>query len=83
MDVISLSTMCCLQDKADDILVGVKSTALRLGDNTKPWLAGFTTFISAGLTATGYLCDQTWPFYLGVTYVTAHLAHQVIFFYFL
>ncbi|ELT89497.1 hypothetical protein CAPTEDRAFT_154146 [Capitella teleta] len=70
-------TIYAHQDKEDDVLVGVKSTALRLGDNTKVWLSGFTTCIAAGLTGAGVLCDQTWPFYLGVSYVTAHLAHQI------
>ncbi|TDQ84184.1 4-hydroxybenzoate polyprenyltransferase [Dongia mobilis] len=34
-------TIYAHQDKTDDMLVGVKSTALRLGAQTKPWLVGF------------------------------------------
>lgn len=52
-----------LQDKADDILIGVKSTALRFGDNTKTWLTGFAAVTISGLGTAGYLADQTWPFY--------------------
>ncbi|XP_055958269.1 4-hydroxybenzoate polyprenyltransferase, mitochondrial isoform X2 [Patella vulgata] len=66
------------QDKYDDMLIGVKSTALKLGDNTKPWLVGFSTITIGGLSLSGFLCDQTWPFYLGVSAMTAHLAHQII-----
>ncbi|KAK6177230.1 hypothetical protein SNE40_015370 [Patella caerulea] len=66
------------QDKYDDMLIGVKSTALKLGDNTKPWLVGFSTVTIAGLSLSGFLCDQTWPFYLGVSAMTAHLAHQIM-----
>jgi len=31
----------------------------------------------AGLTTTGILCEQTLPYYLGVTGIAAHLLHQV------
>ena len=34
-------TIYAHQDKDDDIVVGIKSTALLFGDNTKLWLAGF------------------------------------------
>ncbi len=30
----------CQQDKSDDITLGMKSTALRFGSDTKTWLAG-------------------------------------------
>lgn len=33
-------TLYAHQDKADDVAAGVKSTALRFGDNTPSWLAG-------------------------------------------
>ena len=68
----------CCQDKEDDLLIGVKSTALRFGEQTKPWLLGFSGVMVGGLTACGMLCDQTWPYFLGVSAVTAHLLHQVI-----
>jgi len=35
-------TIYAHQDKEDDALIGVKSTALKLGANTRPWLAGFS-----------------------------------------
>lgn len=38
---LAYDTIYAHQDKDDDILIGVKSTALRLGKNTRPWLAGF------------------------------------------
>lgn len=66
-----------LQDKEDDVKVGVKSTALRFGDNSKLWLSGFTAAMIPGLLATGIACDQTWPYYLGVAGVIAHLSRQV------
>ncbi|CAG2245546.1 COQ2 [Mytilus edulis] len=33
------------QDKYDDMLIGVKSTALKFGDKTKHWLTGFGTIM--------------------------------------
>ena len=59
------------------MLIGVKSTALKLGDQTKPWLAGFSTVMISSLAAAGVMCDQTWPYYAGVAAVAAHLARQV------
>ncbi|ESO82324.1 hypothetical protein LOTGIDRAFT_170102 [Lottia gigantea] len=70
-------TIYAHQDKYDDMLIGVKSTALKLGDQTKPWLVGFSTITIAGITTSGYLCHQTWPFYLGVGAMATHLAHQI------
>ncbi|XP_046330383.2 4-hydroxybenzoate polyprenyltransferase, mitochondrial-like isoform X1 [Haliotis rufescens] len=70
-------TIYAHQDKYDDMLIGVKSSALKLGDQTKPWLAGFSSLMVSGLTLSGYLCDQTWPFYVGVAATAAHLTHQL------
>ena len=65
------------QDKYDDIAVGIKSTALRFGENTKPWLAAFGTAMVGGLALTGHMCEQTWPYYLSVVGIGAHLSRQV------
>lgn len=39
-------TIYAHQDKADDLLVGVKSTALTFGDSTKSYLAVFSRYLS-------------------------------------
>ncbi|XP_052066102.1 4-hydroxybenzoate polyprenyltransferase, mitochondrial-like isoform X2 [Mytilus californianus] len=65
------------QDKYDDMLIGVKSTALKFGDKTKHWLSGFATIMIGGLTLTGVALDQTWPYYTGVSITAAHLAYQL------
>jgi 4-hydroxybenzoate polyprenyltransferase len=44
---------CALQDKVDDVVVGVKSTALLFGDNTKAWLSTFAASQMALLVMTG------------------------------
>uniref|UniRef100_H3AS40 4-hydroxybenzoate polyprenyltransferase, mitochondrial n=1 Tax=Latimeria chalumnae TaxID=7897 RepID=H3AS40_LATCH len=70
-------TIYAHQDKADDVLVGVKSTALRFNEQTKQWLAGFSAAMLAGLTLTGINCGQTLPYYAAVAAIGTHLAHQV------
>lgn len=61
----------------DDLIVGIKSTALRFGDNTKTWLCAFSTVMISGLLTSGYVCDQTWPYYAAVGFVGVHLAQQI------
>ena len=56
----------------------MKSTALKFGDHSKLWLAGFATGVSGGLTLSGAMCHQPWLYFAGVSVVTAHLAHQVL-----
>jgi 4-hydroxybenzoate polyprenyltransferase len=71
-------TIYAHQDKEDDALVGVKSTALKLGSRTKPWLGGFSiatiilfeiAMASAGL---------GWPAMLAVAAVALHLTWQIL-----
>jgi 4-hydroxybenzoate polyprenyltransferase len=55
---LGYDTIYAHQDKDDDILIGVKSTALKLGNKTKSWLVFFYTsalwlFAFAGLNAGG------------------------------
>ncbi|XP_073397382.1 4-hydroxybenzoate polyprenyltransferase, mitochondrial isoform X2 [Dendrobates tinctorius] len=70
-------TIYAHQDKADDLLVGVKSTALRFNEQTKPWLSGFSVAMLSGLTLTGLSCDQTLPYYAAVALIGGHLVHQI------
>ncbi|XP_075148349.1 ubiquinone biosynthesis protein COQ2, mitochondrial [Haematobia irritans] len=74
---IVYDTIYAHQDKKDDIQIGVKSTALRFGENTKVWLSGFTAAMLAGLTAAGVACDQTLPYYASVGIVGGHLVQQI------
>lgn len=65
------------QDKADDKLLGIKSTALLFGDNTKPILAGFGAASMGMIGAAGYAAGLSWPFYLGSAAAAGHLARQI------
>lgn len=60
------------------MIVGIKSTALRFGDDTKDWLTAFSVTMISGLLTSGYICDQTWPYYSAVGLVGAHLAQQLV-----
>lgn len=70
-------TIYAHQDKIDDVAAGIKSTALRFGDNTKIWLSGFSTVMLSSLVAAGISCDQTWPYYTSLTMVAGHLVQQI------
>ncbi|KAL3688874.1 hypothetical protein R1sor_015183 [Riccia sorocarpa] len=70
-------TIYAHQDKEDDKKIGVKSTALRFGDKTKTWLAGFSATCISGLTLAGANANLGWPFYAGVVASACHLAWQV------
>ncbi|MHA1151226.1 MAG: 4-hydroxybenzoate octaprenyltransferase [Alphaproteobacteria bacterium] len=74
---LGYDTIYAHQDKEDDALVGVKSTALRLGANTKPWLIVFFGLAVVGLGAAGWMAELSWPFYLGLAGVAAQFAWQV------
>ncbi|MAL78639.1 MAG: 4-hydroxybenzoate octaprenyltransferase [Sneathiella sp.] len=74
---LGYDTIYAHQDKEDDILIGVKSTALKLGEQTRPWLAGFYAVLFACLLLSGYLAGLTLPFYILMAGAGAHLFWQV------
>ena len=63
---LGYDTIYAHQDKEDDALIGVKSSALALGDKTRPWLWVFYLCAVAGFAAAGALTDIAWPFYAAV-----------------
>jgi 4-hydroxybenzoate polyprenyltransferase len=76
--VMHYDTIYACQDKEDDALVGLKSTALLFGANTRPALAIFasTSVLLIGLA--GYGAGAGWPFALGLAAFAAHLAWQIV-----
>ncbi|XP_003129405.2 4-hydroxybenzoate polyprenyltransferase, mitochondrial [Sus scrofa] len=70
-------TIYAHQDKKDDALIGLKSTALRFREDTKQWLSGFSVAMLGALSLVGVNSDQTAPYYIALAAVGAHLAHQV------
>ena len=70
-------TIYAHQDKDDDALIGVKSTALKFGARTKAWLAGFAAVSVLLLAASVQLGGAGWPALVAVALVGAHLAWQI------
>lgn len=70
-------TIYAHQDKYDDVMVGIKSTALKFGSDTKYWLSGFTTAMISSLAVSGIMCDQTLPFYISICGIGGHIIHQI------
>lgn len=74
---LGYDTIYAHQDKADDAVIGVRSTALRLGSRTRSWLAGFYSAAIVLLTAAGVSAGGLgWPFAVGVVAVAFHFAWQ-------
>ena len=74
---ILYDTIYAHQDKVDDLLLGIKSTALKFGNNTKLYLSGFGASMIVGLVTSGIVVEQTLPYYVAVGLVGSHLVHQV------
>ncbi|XWS68500.1 hypothetical protein CRYUN_Cryun04dG0095900 [Craigia yunnanensis] len=70
-------TIYAHQDKEDDIKVGVKSTALRFGDSTKEWTAGFGIACISSLALSGFNADIGWPYYAFLAAASGQLAWQI------
>jgi 4-hydroxybenzoate polyprenyltransferase len=74
---LGYDTIYAHQDKADDALIGVRSTARLFGERTKPWLAAFYA-TSVGLVGlAGAIEGKGWPFWLLLALAGGHLARQI------
>ncbi len=73
---LGYDTIYAHQDKEDDALIGVKSTALRLGARTRPFLWLFYGVAVALLAASGWAAGMAWPYYAGLAAAAAHLGWQ-------
>ena len=73
---LGYDTIYAHQDKEDDLLFGVKSSALKLGARTRPWLFVFYAAAAALIGLAGYLAGLAWPFYAALAAATAQLAWQ-------
>lgn len=69
-------TIYAHQDKEDDKKIGVKSTALKFGDQTIPILKIFATANIAGLALTGYLAGLEYPMSYNLFSVAAPAVHM-------
>ncbi len=74
---IGYDTIYAHQDREDDALIGVKSTALKFGRRTRPWVALFYLLAVLGWGLAGWLAGLAWPFALGLLAAALQLAWQV------
>ncbi len=73
---LGYDTLYAHQDKEDDALIGVKSTALLLGDATPRWLVGFYGTTFGLLVAAAIVAGKGWLFYVGLLPVAWLLLQQ-------
>ena len=74
---LGYDTIYAHQDKEDDALLGLKSTALKFGDRSKPWLYAFYGAAAALMAASGAALGLAWPYFLGVGLGGLQLLWQV------
>lgn len=74
---LGYDTIYAHQDKEDDALIGVKSTALKFGDRTVPWLIGFYVLTALLIAVAAAMANSAWPFWPFWIAGCAHLAWQV------
>ena len=75
--VIGYDTIYAHQDREDDALVGVKSTALLFGERTKQMLALFYGLAVALIGAAGWTAGAGPVYAVGLAAFAAHLAWQI------
>ncbi|HFC05160.1 MAG TPA: 4-hydroxybenzoate octaprenyltransferase [Rhizobiales bacterium] len=74
---LGYDTIYAHQDKEDDVRIGVKSTALKLGDATGKWLIGFFGGALVLIDAAGWLAGAGVLFHVGVAAAAMHAVWQL------
>jgi 4-hydroxybenzoate polyprenyltransferase len=75
--VIAYDTIYAHQDREDDMMIGIKSTALLFGERTAPMLAIFYSITVVLIGMAGFMAGGGYIFALGLAAFAAHLAWQV------
>lgn len=75
--VIGYDTIYAHQDRDDDLLIGIKSTALLFGERTPTMLATFYAGAIVLIAAAGFMAGGGIIFTIGIIGFAAHLAWQV------
>ena len=73
---LGYDTIYAHQDKEDDVLIGVKSSALALGPRTRPWLCIFYAAAASLWAAAGLAAGLGWPYWLGLGLALLQLLWQ-------
>ncbi|BBK39616.1 4-hydroxybenzoate octaprenyltransferase [Allostella sp. ATCC 35155] len=73
---LGYDTIYAHQDKEDDALIGVKSSALALGDRTRPWLFVFYAVAVVLFALAGAAAGAGWPYATGLAVAAVLLLVQ-------
>jgi 4-hydroxybenzoate polyprenyltransferase len=74
---IAYDTLYAHQDKEDDLTLGLGSTALRFGEQTKAWVSGFYAFAIVTWVLAAWLAGVGALGMLGLAAAALHMAWQV------
>jgi 4-hydroxybenzoate polyprenyltransferase len=74
---LGYDTIYAHQDKDDDALIGVKSTALLLGAKSRDWILGFYAVAFTLILAAGFTEHEGWPYVFLMLLAGAHMLWQV------
>jgi 4-hydroxybenzoate polyprenyltransferase len=74
---LAYDTIYAHQDREDDVLIGVKSTALQFGESTKGWLIGFFILALLSIDAALWLASTSFIAHMGVALAALHAAWQI------
>ena len=75
---LGYDTIYAHQDKEDDVLIGVKSTALRFGDATHRWLGFFYALALILVAAAGWMAGAGLVFHAAVAGAGMHAVWQLM-----
>jgi 4-hydroxybenzoate polyprenyltransferase len=78
MWTLAYDTIYAHQDKDDDVLIGVKSTALKFGNATPKWLVFFFTSALILIDVAFWLVAAPLPAHIGVAGAALHATWQVL-----
>jgi len=73
---LGYDTIYAHQDKEDDARIGIKSSALRLGAGTRPYLFVFYGVAAALWLIAGMAANLGWLYLVGLAFATAQMAWQ-------
>ena len=74
---LGYDTIYAHQDKDDDALIGVKSTARLFGARTREWILAFYAVAFTLILAAGFAEHEGWPFVLLMLLAGGHMLWQV------
>lgn len=73
---LGYDTIYAHQDRRDDLVAEIKSTAVLLGEASRRWITGFFICTLILLTGAVLAAGGSWPAYMGLAAVAGHAAWQ-------